>query len=64
MLKRLKADPLTRDIPVIVITADAMHGSGEDMIAAGASAYLTKPLDLDAFMVTLDRTLSRTEGLP
>jgi DNA-binding response OmpR family regulator len=30
------------------------------MIAAGADAYLTKPLDLTAFLVTLDRTLART----
>jgi CheY-like chemotaxis protein/anti-sigma regulatory factor (Ser/Thr protein kinase) len=64
VLRQLKSDPLTRDIPVIVITADAMHGTGEDMIAAGADAYLTKPLDLTAFMGTLDDTLARTETRP
>jgi PAS domain S-box-containing protein len=63
VLRRLRLDPATRTIPVVVITADAMPGTGPAMIAAGADAYLTKPLDLDAFIETIDRLLDDSEGM-
>jgi PAS domain S-box-containing protein len=59
VLELLKQDPATSDIPVVVITADAMPGTGTAMIAAGADAYLTKPLDIDAFLGTIDRVLAK-----
>jgi PAS domain S-box-containing protein len=62
VLRRLKQDPATRDIPVVIITADAMPDTGPGMVALGAAAYLTKPLDLDAFLDTLDRLLAGSEG--
>jgi CheY-like chemotaxis protein len=44
ILVRLKADPATSSIPVIAITADARRGRAEELLAAGAEAYFTKPL--------------------
>jgi len=41
--RSLKADALTRHIPVIVITSYALSGDRERAIAAGASGYLAKP---------------------
>jgi two-component system cell cycle response regulator DivK len=41
--RAIKADPTTRHIPVIVLTAHAMHGVAETAIAAGADAYFAKP---------------------
>jgi two-component system cell cycle response regulator DivK len=39
----LKADPRTRDIPVVVITSFALSGDREKAAAAGADSYLAKP---------------------
>jgi PAS domain S-box-containing protein len=54
ILDSLKADSATRDIPVIVISADATKGQVRDLLAAGAVAYLTKPVDIERFLEVLD----------
>jgi CheY-like chemotaxis protein len=46
VLHRLQADAATRRIPVVVISADATHRQAERLTAAGARAYLTKPIDI------------------
>ena len=42
-LRRLKADPATNRIPVLVLTAHALVGDAEQARAAGADRYLAKP---------------------
>jgi len=56
VLARLRADPVTRHIPVVILTADATGRQREELEAAGAS-YLTKPIGLGPFLETLDRYL-------
>lgn len=58
VLQRLRADPQTRDIPVVVISADATPGQVERLRAAGARAYVTKPLDIPRFLAVLDEHLN------
>jgi len=54
VLKRLRADPRTCAIPVVVLSADAMPGQIERLEAAGARAYLTKPLDVRRLREVVD----------
>jgi PAS domain S-box-containing protein len=58
VLQRLHADKATCDIPVVVITADAMSAQRDRLLAEGALDYLTKPLNIKKFLETLDRSLA------
>jgi PAS domain S-box-containing protein len=57
VLAQLKADQLTRQIPVVVISADATAPQIKRLLSAGASAYLTKPLDIPEFFRVIDEAL-------
>jgi two-component system cell cycle response regulator DivK len=47
---RLKADPQTRDIPVIAVTAFAMAGDEKKALDYGCDAYVAKPIILRDFL--------------
>ena len=53
----LRADPATRHIPIIALSANAMLHDIEKGLGAGFSRYLTKPIRVDAFMKALDEVL-------
>ena len=58
VLAQLKADHSTRDVPVVVISADATAPQIKRLLSAGARAYLTKPLDIAEFFRVVDEALS------
>jgi two-component system cell cycle response regulator DivK len=45
LTRRLKADPTTRDITILGLTAYAMKGDEEKILAAGCDGYIAKPID-------------------
>ncbi|MFL6024752.1 MAG: ATP-binding protein [Marmoricola sp.] len=57
VLKELRADPRTENVPVIVISADAMPRQMQHLLSAGASAYLTKPIDIRELLGQIDETI-------
>jgi two-component system cell cycle response regulator DivK len=53
----LKADPATRDIPVVALTALAMKGDEARIRAAGCDGYIAKPLAYKDFLATISAHL-------
>ncbi|SDM47596.1 ATP-binding protein [Polaromonas sp. JS666] len=57
-MKILSEDPLTKHIPVVALSANAMPRDIEKGLQAGFFRYLTKPIKINEFMETLDLMLS------
>lgn len=62
VLARLKADPATRDIPVLALSAAAMEKDVQRGRGAGFEEYLTKPIDINSLLETLGRWLGKKES--
>jgi CheY-like chemotaxis protein len=58
--RRIRENEALRDVPVVVITAFGTEGFQRAAYDAGASGYLTKPLDLDRMNQLVGRLLSPT----
>jgi two-component system, cell cycle response regulator DivK len=57
-LKQLRADPKTKDIRVLAITASAMTHNRTTMLAEGFDGYQTKPVSLKDFLGEVQRVLT------
>jgi CheY-like chemotaxis protein len=57
-LKQLRANPQTKSIPVIAITASAMTNNRQAMLAEGFDGYQSKPISLKDFLKELERVLA------
>jgi CheY-like chemotaxis protein len=53
----LKRDPRTKDIPVLMVTAEQMNADVEDSFKLGAAGYVLKPIVLDQFRRKVSETL-------
>ena len=54
----IKDDPATREIPVVAVTALAMRGDEQRVLAAGCDAYVSKPISCGEFLETVNRFLA------
>jgi PAS domain S-box-containing protein len=54
VLTNLLTDEVTKSIPVVILTADAMPHQINKLLMAGARDYLTKPLDINMFLQVVD----------
>ena len=54
-LGRLRADERTASVPVLAVTAQAMHGDRERFLAAGFDGYVSKPVDIVALLGTVQQ---------
>jgi len=61
VLRILRSDPLTKHIPIIALSANAMSHDIANAMEAGFFCYLTKPLKLNEFMNAIDEALSLAE---
>ena len=57
-LKQLQANPQTKSIPVIAITASAMTNNRQAMLAEGFDGYQSKPISVKDFLGELERVLA------
>lgn len=55
VLAEIKADPLLKQIPVIVLTTSSDDRDVDACYRAGASSYIQKPVDLEGFMQAIER---------
>ncbi len=57
VLKRLQGHPSTADIPVVILSAEALPGDVDDLLQAGARAYLTKPFHMEVILQLMEELL-------
>ena len=56
--RRLKADPATRNIPIIALSAHAMTGDREKALATGCDNFDTKPIEFDRLLAKIEQVLA------
>ncbi len=62
--RTLKADPSVSAIPIIAVTSYAMPGDREEVMAAGCTGYIEKPIDPDTFIERMESFVNDDHAAP
>ncbi len=57
IIKNIKARPDLKHIPILAVTAFAMHDDEEKIMAAGCEGYLAKPISIESFLGSVSQHL-------
>jgi CheY-like chemotaxis protein len=57
VVQRLQEDPVTANIPIVVVSGDATPSQIERLLVLGARHYLTKPFSAEPFLAVVDQVL-------
>jgi CheY-like chemotaxis protein len=63
VLQKLRAQPATSQVPIVVISADTMPRRIEQMLKQGATQYLTKPIDVNKLLVVIGASINIRDQL-
>jgi len=61
LLRHLKGDPVTRPIPIVAVSADALAPQIGEALESGAERYLTKPVSVPELLGVVDVLLERVD---
>jgi CheY-like chemotaxis protein len=61
VLRRLRLEPATRNVPVVLISAEARPEVTDRLLAAGADEFVVKPIDIESLLEVVDRTLAKVQ---
>ena len=61
-LGRIRADPAMQRIPVIAVSASVMPDEQQRIVASGFDAYVTKPINVNDFLATVERFARKLKG--
>jgi signal transduction histidine kinase/CheY-like chemotaxis protein/HAMP domain-containing protein len=63
-MREIRNIPRYHDLPLVAVTAKAMKGDREKCLEAGATDYVSKPVDIDQLLAVLRVQLSRSTYIP
>lgn len=55
LVKKIKADAITKDIPIIAVTAYAMKGDEQKFLETGCDAYVSKPINTQELPLVIEK---------
>jgi len=60
LIKQIKASVITKDIPIIAVTAYAMKGDEQKILDTGCNAYVSKPINTQELPLIVEKYIKKT----